>query len=260
MIEKVILKTRLEKLRLEIFRGQFSFFFPRHNILRHNVLRGTSDLSVLRKVAVSRRPPSTESPEFQGAYYEANNTLSTRGGSPLELQIHGLYHGTRPGRSTRSRFNARHFARNSSQIPRAENAPSSHHHRCNLEMHARWSKLSLQIGECFFNYATLSPSRTILIPSSRGFFQGFYRMGTRFDRENDGYCSIPEIKIAMDKQILDKMEDTIMRFCPLLFEIQLPVQKPRLSRSRLELDRIGFDPAEGKSESAKREKSLSVVS
>lgn len=110
MIEKVILKTRLKtslgkivelflSMLFILFREQFFFFKRRKkkvsnledgsNVLRNNV----ANIGFIRFEEGSRfqeaPPPSTESPEFQGAYYEANNTLSTRGGSPLELQIHG---------------------------------------------------------------------------------------------------------------------------------------------------------------------------
>lgn len=65
----------------------------------------------------------------------------------------------------------------------------------------------------------------------------------------------------MDKQrFVDKNEDTIMRFV-LFFSKSSCLNRGTTSTltlsDRLEL---GFDPAEGKSESAKREKSLSVVS
>lgn len=71
-----------------------------------------------------QKAPSPESRIPGGPLRGEQHSLSTRGGSPLELQIHGSTRHAPWALDLDSRFNVRHFARNSSQTPPAENAPS----------------------------------------------------------------------------------------------------------------------------------------
>lgn len=146
-----------------------------------------------------QKAPSPESRIPGGPLRGEQHSLSTRGGSPLELQIHGSTRHAPWALDLDSRFNVRHFARNSSQTPPAENAPSRSPRCTNVVLRGCQLVEIIITNPLFFNY---TPYRSPPLLWTH-FFPG-YHLGKKFEgwiRDKMLYCAISEI-IEQVKQVV----------------------------------------------------------